>query len=131
MDVINRIRSLCTPALIFFVISVISLMLMILDNIENTHSYCFGNVSCNVANTSMIFMIKIVFVVAWTWFLDILCCRGYENLSWFILLLPYIFLLIVMMFVASEIKHTSKLNEASVAIQIQGNNDAFGGMMRF
>ena len=104
---------------------------MILDNIENTHSYCFGNVSCNVANTSMIFMIKIVFVVAWTWFLDILCCRGYENLSWFILLLPYIFLLIVMMFVASEIKHTSKLNEASVAIQIQGNNDAFGGMMRF
>jgi uncharacterized RDD family membrane protein YckC len=79
----------------------------------------------------MIFMVKIVFVVAWTWFLDILCCRGYENLSWFILLLPYIFLLIVMMFVASEIKHTSKLNEASVAIQIQGNNDAFGGMMRF
>jgi hypothetical protein len=35
------------------------------------------------------------------------------------------------MFVATEIKNTGKLNEASVAIQLQGNNDAFGGMMRF
>jgi hypothetical protein len=131
MDVANRIRALCTPALVFFVISVISLLLMIFDNIENTHSYCFGNVSCNVANTSMVFIVKIVFIVVWTWFLDILCSRGYERVSWFIVLLPYIFMFMILVFVASEIRNTSKLNEASVAIQLQSNNDAFGGMMRF
>lgn len=80
MDVITRIRSLCTPAFVFFFISVISLFLMIFENIQNTHSYCFGNVSCNVANTSMVFIVKIVFIIAWTWFLDILCSRGYERL---------------------------------------------------
>jgi hypothetical protein len=79
----------------------------------------------------MVFIVKIVFIIAWTWFLDILCSRGYERLSWFIVLLPYIMLFFVLMFVATEIKNTSKLNEASVAIQLQGNNDAFGGMMRF
>ena len=131
MVVANRIRALCTPALVFFVISVISLLLMIFDNIENTHSYCFGNVSCNVANTSMVFIVKIVFIVVWTWFLDILCSRGYERVSWFIVLLPYIFMFMILVFVASEIRNTSKLNEASVAIQLQSNNDAFGGMMRF
>jgi len=132
MDVVTRIRSLCTPAFVFFFISVISLFLMIYENIENTHSYCFGNVSCNVANTSMVFIVKIVFIVAWTWFLDVLCSRGYERVSWFIVLLPYILLLLILMVVASEIKNTGKLNEASVAIQLQGNNDAFSGMlMRF
>ena len=131
MDVITRIRSLCTPAFVFFFISVISLFLMIFENIQNTHSYCFGNVSCNVANTSMVFIVKIVFIVAWTWFLDILCSRGYERLSWFIVLLPYIVLLLMLIFVASEIKNTGKLNEASIAIQLQANNDAFGSMMRF
>jgi hypothetical protein len=85
-----------------------------------------------VANTSMVFIVKIVFIVAWTWFLDVLCSRGYERVSWFIVLLPYILLLLILMVVASEIKNTGKLNEASVAIQLQGNNDAFGGMlMRF
>ena len=129
--IINKVQSLCTPAFIFFILSVLSLFVMLFDNLENTHSYCFGNVSCNVANTSMVFIVKIVFIVAWTWFLDILCSRGYERVSWFIVLLPYIMLLLVLMFVATEIKNTGKLNEASVAIQIQGNNDAFGGMMRF
>ena len=131
MDVITRVRSLCTPAFVFFVISVLSLFLMIFDNIENTHSYCFGNVSCNVANTSMVFIVKIVFIVAWTWFLDILCSRGYERVSWFIVLLPYIFLFMILIFVASEIRNTGKLNEASVAIQLPTTSDTFGGMMRF
>jgi len=79
----------------------------------------------------MVFIVKIVFIVAWTWFLDILCSRGYERLSWFIVLLPYIMLLLILMAVASEIRNTGKLNEASVAIQLQSNNDAFGGLLRF
>jgi hypothetical protein len=79
----------------------------------------------------MVFIVKIVFIVAWTWFLDILCSRGYERVSWFIVLLPYIFLFMILIFVASEIRNTGKLNEASVAIQLPTTSDTFGGMMRF
>jgi len=114
--VVSKIQSLCTPAFIFFVISVISLLVMLFDNLENTHQYCFGNVSCNVANTSTIFIVEIIFLVFWTWFLNAICSRGYANVAWFILLFPYILLFALLLFGASEIRNTAKINEASVAI---------------
>lgn len=114
--VISKIQSLCTPAFIFFILSVLSLFVMIFDNVENTHHYCFGNVSCNVANTSTIFIVEILFIVFWTWFLNAICSRGYVNIAWFILLFPYILLFALLLFGAAEIRNTQKMNEASVAI---------------
>jgi len=114
--VLSKIQSLCTPAFIFFVLSVISLLVMLFDNLENTHQYCFGNVSCNVANTSTIFIVEIIFLVFWTWFLNAICSRGYANVAWFILLFPYILLFAILLFGAAEIRNTNKMNEASVAI---------------
>jgi hypothetical protein len=116
MDVVNKVRSLCTPSFVFFVISVLSLFVMIFQNVENTHEYCFGNVSCDVSNTSMIFIIKIVVIIVWTWLLDVLCSRGFERLAWFIVLFPYIIILLFILFVASAIRNTKRLNEHSVAI---------------
>jgi hypothetical protein len=86
------------------------------NNIQNTNTYCFGNVSCDVANTSMIFIVKIVIIIAWTWFLDALCGRGYEKVAWFILLVPYIFFMVILLFIANEIKTVSKINKDSIAI---------------
>jgi hypothetical protein len=131
--IVNKVQSLCTPAFVFFVISVISLFIMIFDNLENTHSYCFGNVSCNVANTSMIFMIEIVFLVFWTWLLNFICSRGYPSVAWFILLFPYILLFVVILMIASEIRNTEKINRDSVPVSaIAPNNDAYSGLtMRF
>jgi hypothetical protein len=114
--IINKVQSLCTPALIFFILSVLSLFVMLFDNLENTHSYCFGNVSCNVANTSTIFIVEILFLVFWTWVLNFICSRGYVNFAWFILLFPYILLFALLLFGAAEIRNTHKMNEASVAI---------------
>jgi hypothetical protein len=131
----NKVRSLCTPAFIFFIISVISLFVMIFENIENINSYCIGNVSCNVPNTSMIFIVEIVFLVFWTWLLNFLCSRGYPGLSWFILLLPYIFLLLLVLLSASDIRNikieTTRKDSKTVTV-IDPNNDAFSGLtMRF
>ena len=130
--IVNKVQSLCTPAFIFFIISILSLFVMIFDNLENTHSFCFGNVSCNVSNTSMVFIVEIVFLVFWTWLLNFICSRGYSNVAWFILLFPYILLLMVILFIASEIRNTTEINKASIPITIAPNNDAFGGLtMRF
>ena len=106
---------------------------MIFDNLENTHSYCIGNVSCNVPNTSMIFITEIVFLVLWTWLLNFICSRGYPNVAWFILLFPYILLFMVVLMVASDIRNTEKINRDSKLVPvIAPNNDAFSGLtMRF
>lgn len=114
--IINKVQSLCTPAFIFFILSVLSIFVMLFDNLENTNSYCFGNVSCNVANTSTIFIIEILFLLFWTWVLNFICSRGYTNFSWFILFFPYILLFALLLFGAAEIRNTNKINEASVAI---------------
>jgi hypothetical protein len=106
---------------------------MIFDNIENTNSYCIGNVSCNVPNTSMIFIVEIVFLVFWTWLLNFLCSRGYPGVSWFILLLPYILLFFVFLLTASDIRNieTTRKDSKTVTV-IAPNNDAFSGLtMRF
>jgi hypothetical protein len=116
--IISKIQSLCTPAFIFFILSVLSIFVMIFDNVENTNHYCFGNVSCNVANTSMIFIVKILFIVFWTWFLNFICSRGYANVAWFILLFPYILLFAILLFTAAEIRNTNNMNKASVAIVV-------------
>ena len=114
--IINKVQSLCTPAFIFFILSVLSIFVMLFDNLENTNSYCFGNVSCNVANTSTIFIVEILFLLFWTWVLNFICSRGYTNFSWFILFFPYILLFALLLFGAAEIRNTNKINEASVAI---------------
>ena len=131
--VVSKVQSLCTPALVFFVISVVSLFVMIFDNLENTHTYCVGNVSCNVANTSMIFIFEILFLVFWTWLLNFICSRGYPGVAWFILLFPYILLFMVVLIVASEIKNTDKIKRDSKPVAvIAPNNDAYSGLtMRF
>ena len=131
--VVSKVQSLCTPALVFFVISVVSLFVMIFDNLENTRTYCVGNVSCNVANTSMIFIFEIMFLVFWTWLLNFICSRGYPGVAWFILLFPYILLFMVVLMVASEIRNTDKINKDSKPVTvIAPNNDAYSGLtMRF
>lgn len=131
--VVNKVQSLCTPALVFFVISVLSLFVMIFDNLENTNKYCIGNVSCNVPNTSMIFIFEILFLVFWTWLLNFICSRGYPGLSWFILLFPYILILLIVIMMASDIRNSEKLIRDSKPVPvIAPNNDAFGGLtMRF
>lgn len=131
--VVSKVQSLCTPALVFFVISVVSLFVMIFDNLENTRTYCVGNVSCNVANTSMIFIFEILFLVFWTWLLNFICSRGYPGVAWFILLFPYILLFMVVLIVASEIRNTDKINKDSKPVTvIAPNNDAYSGLtMRF
>jgi len=131
--VVNKVQSLCTPALVFFVISVLSLFGMIFDNLENTNTYCIGNVSCNVPNTSMIFIFEILFLVFWTWLLNFICSRGYPGVAWFILLFPYILILLIVLIMASEIRNSDKIKRDSNPVSvIAPNNDAFGGLtMRF
>ena len=114
--IISKIQNLCTPALIYFILSVISIFMMIFDNLENTHHYCFGNVSCNVANTSTIFIVEILFIVFWTWLLNFICSRGYTNIAWFILLFPFILLFAILLFGAAEVRNTNKQNAVSIAI---------------
>jgi hypothetical protein len=93
------LKNLCTPAFFYLVISISALLVMYLQNIGNANIYCLGSYSCGVNNTALIFIIKIIYILFWTWLLNIICRSGYTTLSWILVLLPILlmFLLIAMM----------------------------------
>jgi len=95
--------SLCPPAYFYLVISSIALLIMYFQNVGNVDIYCMGSYNCSVTNTFMIFVIKIFYTIFWTWLLNIICQSGYSNLSWFLVLFPFIlmFLLIALMIITS------------------------------
>jgi len=91
--IITRVRKLCTPAYIYLVVSILSIILMFIQNFGNRSTYCLGVYSCK-ANTLSVFIGKILYVLFWTFVLNYICKSGYENISWFILLLPFISLFV-------------------------------------
>jgi hypothetical protein len=92
----TNIKELCTPASIYFVISIISLALILLQNLGNQNSYTVGSFSCRVPSTALIFIIKLIYILFWTWILNLICKDGHTNISWLLILLPWILLFVMM-----------------------------------
>jgi len=78
---------------------------MIYQNFGNVDTYCLGNYSCTVSSTAMIFIIKAIYILFWTWVLNLMCKADATNVAWLVLLLPVIvmFILIGSMFVRNAI----------------------------
>ena len=89
------LRNLCTPAYVYLVISTIALIIMIFQNYGNVNTYCLGDYSCNVSSTAMIFIIKAIYILFWTWILNLMCSANATSVAWFLLLLPLIIMFIL------------------------------------
>jgi len=92
----KKLKELCTPAFLYFVISIIGLVLVLLQNLGNTNSYHVGSFSCRVPNTTMVFIIKFIYILFWTYVLNLICKDGHTELSWLLVLLPWILLFVIM-----------------------------------
>ena len=94
-DFLKKIKDLCMPAMIYFIISMFVLILVLFQNLGNTTKYNVGSFSCNVPSTSLCFIFKFIYVLFWTYVLNLICKDGHKGLSWLLLLLPFIFLFVI------------------------------------
>jgi predicted PurR-regulated permease PerM len=96
-------ESLCTPAKIYFAIALISCIIAL-----------FGGIPI------LAVFLKLVFAFIWTYILAWLCKHGYKTISWFLVLLPYIVIVLGLfgIFILSK-QHKAILN----TVKLQG---AFG-----
>ncbi len=96
------LRNLCTPAVIYLSISMLLLVVMYIQNRNNIDVYCLGAYECDVTNVTAIFLIKFVYILFWTWILNLICKSGWTSIAWLLLLLPVImfFLLIALLFIS-------------------------------
>jgi uncharacterized membrane protein (DUF441 family) len=71
-------NSLCSPALLFLILAIISVIMGIVSRAE-----------------PITLVVKALFIVVWTWFLNFLCSLGHEGISWFLVIMPFIIMLVV------------------------------------
>jgi hypothetical protein len=64
---------LCNPALLYFVLAVMSILMLIIQ--KSSATVIIGN---------------IVGVILWTWFLNFVCGKGFTNISWGLVIAPYV-----------------------------------------
>lgn len=91
----KTLKELCTPAMIYFVISMLALLMVLFQNLGNSNSYNVGSFSCRVPNTALVFIVKLIYVLFWTYVLNLICKDGHTSLSWLLVLLPWILLFVM------------------------------------
>jgi len=92
----RRIRSLCTPAQVYFFISMISILGIISQNAMASDSYRVGMYTVQSPMSNVwFFSLKVIGILIWTFILNYMCNSGWKDVAWFFVLLPIIVMFLV------------------------------------
>ena len=91
----KSIKQLCPPAMLYFYISIIFFMMVLFQNIGDDYKYSLGNFSCAVPSTTLVFVAKLIYILFWTYVLNLICKDGHTGLSWLLVLFPFVLLFVI------------------------------------
>jgi len=86
----DQFSRLCSPAKLYFAILLVNIVIMLYYRVKL--GFVFS---------------KILFGGIWTYFLSWLCQKGYKSVSWFLVLLPFLTILLAVMFGAFKYSTTN------------------------
>lgn len=92
----NKLSQLCTPSYVYFILSVLMLVMSAVQNMGNSTRYDLGMYSCRVSSCITVFIAKIIYILFWTWILNLMCKDGHTGIAWFLILIPFILLFIIL-----------------------------------
>ena len=95
MAFLKSFKELCSPAAVYFVVSIFALIMILFQNLGNSNSYHVGNFSCRVPSTMIVFIVKLIYVLFWTLLLNLICKDGYTGVSWLLVLFPLILFFVI------------------------------------
>lgn len=90
------VNKLCTPAFVYLLVSSISLIILMFQNANNTDTLCVGNLICDVDSTPALFLLNFSYIIFWTFILDSVCKAGHKQISWLLVLLPYLMSIVLL-----------------------------------
>jgi hypothetical protein len=90
------LKNLCAPALAYLVLSIVSLLSLLRQNMSDSRQFCLGELKCDVPHIALVWISQILYIGFWTWILNSICRAGYMKTAWLVFFLP-----IVMFFVAA------------------------------
>jgi hypothetical protein len=89
------LRNLCMPAILYLGLSMIVLIIMVIQNVTSQNVFCLGQYSCDVSSAYMVIVMKFVYIIFWTWILNLICRSGSPSFAWFLVLFPFILFFIL------------------------------------
>ena len=92
----SNINQLCTPSYVYFIISALTMVVSAIQNFGNNKKYTLGMFSCRVPSCITVFVVKIIYILFWTWILNLMCKDGHSKIAWFLVLLPFVLLFVIM-----------------------------------
>jgi hypothetical protein len=90
---------LCNPAIFYFVLGVVSIFILLAAK-----------------EPVLILMTQLVFVLLWTWILNLICVNGFTHFSWFLVISPYVILLLYYAMNPKKIEKEAEKKESLVLI---------------
>lgn len=86
---------LCDPAKFYVVIATISYILILFQNIGERGRFTLGSYSCRHSNTGLLLLIQALYIIFWTWLLNLIC-KINKRISWVIVLFPFLLFFIAL-----------------------------------
>ena len=93
----KSLNELCNPALFYFVISIVGLLMVAFQNMGNNHELMIGSTMLNLENSPVIFIVKLLYILFWTWILNLICKDGHSGISWLLVFLPFILIVLLVL----------------------------------
>lgn len=92
----QQFRQLCSPSKIYFTFSVFFILIAAIQNIGFINEYHLGHYSCNVSSTILVFTFKLIYVLFWTWILNLICKDGHKTIAWLLVLFPILLMFVLL-----------------------------------
>ena len=92
----KKLKELCTPAFLYFTLSMLALLVSVFQNLGNSRRFNLGMLSARVPSTLLVFVVNLIYILFWTWVLNLMCKDGHKEIAWFLVLIPFILLFLVM-----------------------------------
>jgi len=91
MNLAKNIKGLCTPSFVYFIMSILLILVTIFSSSRSKQFKKFNSLFI------MMIIVKLIYVLFWTWILNLICKSGHPNISWLLVLFPFIFIFLVML----------------------------------
>jgi len=78
--------NLCPPAIVYLAFSLLVLIILSVQNRLNTNTYCLGEYECSSGNNSLLLLIQILYILFFTFLLNILCRYISPFFSWILVI---------------------------------------------
>ena len=88
----KRFEELCSPAKLYFVLAVIACIIALFNGVK-----------------IMAVTVNLIIAFLWTAALSWICGKGFSNVSWFLVLFPYVVMLLVLFGLMREVSSHSQV----------------------